>query len=127
MNGNGWRILFETSGEKGLSTPLTDAGRVFSSTYIPGVENTCGVPAEGNGRLYVINLIDASSVGNQRFYELGPGIPPGAVLIGDVIWLPSGGIEGDLDGDGEPDEILTKSLTKRMVPIYWRQPGIDKL
>jgi len=127
LNSVGWKVEFEIEGEKGLSTPLVDAGRVFATTYVPGVEGVCGEAAEGRGRLYLLNLSDASAIGNQRIYDLGPGIPSGAVLIGDVIWLPGGGIEDDLDGDGVIDKILTKSLTERMVPIYWRQPGIDKL
>ncbi len=128
-NVNGWKIQFASSGEKGLSTPLVDAGRVFATTYIPGTPGVCGEPAEGRGRLYLVNLTDGSNVNNsyQRFYDLGPGIPSGAVLIGEVIWLPGGGISADIDGDGEIDNILTKSLTQRIIPIYWREPGIDKL
>ena len=75
----------------------------------------------------MVNLEDGSAVGSQVKFDLGPGIPPGAVLIGDVIWIPGGGISEDLDGDGEIDKILTKSLTERMVPIYWREPVIDDL
>ncbi len=124
----GWKIAMENaSGEKGLATPLTDAGRVFATSYIPGSAGTCGAFAEGNGRLYVVNLADGTPVGNQQSYTLGPGIPSSPVLIGDAIWIPGGGVEADLDGDGTQDDILTKSLTQRLIPIYWREPGIDDL
>ena len=38
-----------------------------------------------------------------------------------------GGIDEDLDGENGKDGILTKSLTERLVPIYWREPGVDDL
>jgi type IV pilus assembly protein PilY1 len=123
----GWKIKLPTTGEKGLSTPLIDAGRVFSTSYIPGAEGVCGQSPEGNGRLYVVSLASGDAVSNQRSYELGPGIPSGAVLIGDAIWIPGGGIPEDLDLDGTDDGVLTESLTERLVPIYWREPGIDDI
>ena len=123
----GWKVKMMAAGEKGLSTPVIDAGRLFNTTYIPGTDNVCGKPAEGRGRLYVLDLVDASATGSQRIYDLGPGIPSEPVLIGDVIWLPGGGIEEDLDGDGINDGIFTKSFTERLVPIYWREPGFDDL
>ena len=116
-----------SDGEKGLATPFVDAGRIFATTYEPGFPGACGVPAEGNGRLYVLNLANGTPVSNQQSYELGPGIPSSPVLIGDAIWIPGGGIDEDLDGDLVKDDILTKSLTERLVPIYWREPGIDDL
>ena len=126
-NVNGWKIKLGSPGEKGLSTPLVDFGRIFSSTYVPGSSGVCGKSPEGNGKLYVTSLTDGTAVGNQRSYELGPGIPPSPVIIGDAIWLPGGGVDADLDGDGETDDLLTKSFTQRLIPIYWREPGIDDL
>ncbi len=126
---NGWKIAMQRSGEKGLSTPLVDAGRVFFTTFRPGRPLTCE-PAEGQGSIYVVNLSDGTATANdQRIYEIGPGIPPGAILIGDVILLPGGGIDlYDLDGDGVRDNTnLTKSLTKKLYRIFWREPGIDQL
>lgn len=126
---NGWKIALERDGEKGLSTPLVDAGRVFFTTFRPGSVGTCE-PSEGQGSIYLVNLADGTAVANnQRIYDIGPGIPPGAILIGDVILLPGGGIDiYDLDGDGIRDiSKLPQSLSKTLYQIYWREPGIDKL
>jgi len=126
---NGWKIEMQRSGEKGLSAPLVDAGRVFFTTYRPGTIGTCE-PSEGQGSIYLVNLADGAAVANnQRIYDIGPGIPPGAILIGDVILLPGGGIDVyDLDGDGDRDiSKLPQSLTKKIYQIYWREPGVDKL
>lgn len=126
---NGWKVELERSGEKGLSAPLTDAGRVFFTTFIPGSAGTCA-PSEGDGSIYVVNLADGTAAANnQRYYDIGPGIPPGALLIGDVILLPGGGIDlYDIDGDGNRDNSnLPESLARKFYQIYWREPGIDQL
>jgi type IV pilus assembly protein PilY1 len=128
VNNFGWKIKLGSPGEKGLSTPLVDFGRIFSSSYLPvSGGGACGESPEGIGKLYVTSLADGTAVGNQRAYELGPGIPPSPVIIGNAIWLPGGGVDADLDGDGETDDLLTKSFTQRLIPIYWREPGIDDL
>jgi type IV pilus assembly protein PilY1 len=127
---NGWKIQMARSGEKGLSTPLVDGGRVFFTTFRPPAAAATCAPTEGQGSVYVVNLADGTAyANNQRIYEIGPGIPPGAILIGDVILLPGGGIDlHDLDGDGIRDQTkLPQSLAKKIFQIYWREPGIDKL
>jgi Tfp pilus tip-associated adhesin PilY1 len=106
-----------------------DGGRVFFTTFRPATVATCA-PSEGQGSVYVVNLTDGTAyANNQRIYEIGAGIPPGAVLIGDVILLPGGGIDlEDLDGDGVRDiSKLPKSLATKFFQIYWREPGVDKL
>jgi type IV pilus assembly protein PilY1 len=64
----GWKLQLENSGEKVLSTPVTIAGEVFFTSYLPPgsitTESTSCEPAEGNGRLYAIALKDARSVLN---------------------------------------------------------------
>jgi type IV pilus assembly protein PilY1 len=126
---NGWKIEMERDGEKGLAAPLTDGGRVFFTTFKPGTPGSCS-PAEGDGSIYVVNLADGTATANnQRYYDIGPGIPPGALLIGDVILLPGGGIDlYDIDGDGERDTTnLPESQARKFYNIYWREPGIDQL
>jgi type IV pilus assembly protein PilY1 len=123
---SGWYIKQARSGEKGLSTPLVDAGRVFFTSYRPGASGgSCGV-SEGEGSVYIVNLADGTAVNNDRFFDIGPGIPPGAILIGDVILIPGAGIDLDAEGDGEITK-LPKSLTRKLYQIYWREPGIDQL
>ncbi|PHS73909.1 pilus assembly protein [Porticoccus sp.] len=128
----GWKLRLTGSGEKGLASPLVDSGLVFTSTYEPVGDSSdpCGV-SEGGGSVYVLNLVDGTAPFNdQRKYYVGPGIPPGALTLGDEIFFPGGGINlGDLDGDGIDDgrKKLFQSLGKNLWIMYWREPGIDDL
>ncbi|MCB1690871.1 MAG: hypothetical protein KDI33_20410 [Halioglobus sp.] len=126
---SGWYVRFSQPGEKGLSTPLTDGGRVFASTFIPGVVSACS-SRRGYGRLYVLRLRSGAAVANnQRHYELGEGIPAAAVPVADAIFLPGGGIDlYDLDLDGERDAAqLLPSHASKLYRTYWREPGVDPL
>jgi type IV pilus assembly protein PilY1 len=126
---SGWKVRFVEPGEKGLSTPLTDGGRVFASTFVPGHTDAC-ISQPGQGQLHVLSLADATAVANkQRQYELGPGIPPGVESVGDVLYVPGGGVDlYDLDGDGLRDtEKLLPSLAPKLYRTYWREPGVDPL
>jgi type IV pilus assembly protein PilY1 len=125
----GWKLRFERQGEKGLSRPLVDAGRVFATTYSPGSESACA-PREGQGHLYVVRLADATAlVGGVRVRDLGPGIPADPVYAGDHIMLPGRGARlYDRDGDGVADvEKLLPSQAPRRYRIDWREPGLDPL
>jgi type IV pilus assembly protein PilY1 len=128
----GWRIEMEDAGEKGLASPLVDFGLAFFSSYVPygSSADPCKVQ-EGDGYLYVVNLVDGTAAFNDnRKYYVGPGIPPGALTLGDEIFLPGGGINlGDLDGDGIDDgrQKVLKSLGKNLWRMYWREPGVDDL
>lgn len=125
----GWQVRFVHPGEKGLSTPLTDGGRVFASTFTPDNGTVCS-DRRGQGRLYVLRLRDATAVANnQRHYELGDGIPAAAVPVADAIFLPGGGVDlYDLDLDGIRDVAqLLPSHATRLYRTYWREPGIDPL
>ena len=125
----GWQFRFEQPGEKGLSTPLTDGGRVLASTFTPAPSSPC-FPRRGQGRLYVLRLRDAAAAANHvKHYELGDGIPAAAMPVGEVIFLPGGGIElHDLDGDGERDASqFLPSEAGKLYRTYWREPGADPL
>jgi type IV pilus assembly protein PilY1 len=97
---SGWRVQMERYGEKVLSTPVTIAGMVFFTSYIPqgGAQQNPCEPAEGSGRIYALNLQDAGSVRNydstddtdsgvpstkeDRYEELkSPGIPAEVVAL----------------------------------------------
>ena len=126
---SGWILRFAEPGEKGLSTPLTDGGRVFASTFVPGEVTACS-GRQGRGLLHVLHLKNATAVANQqRLYEIGPGIPSAAMPVGDAIYLPGGGLDlYDLDGDGVRDTVkLLPSQAGGVYRTYWREPGIDPL
>lgn len=125
----GWQFRLQQPGEKGLSTPLTDGGRVFASTFTPALLSPCS-PRRGQGSLYVLRLRDAAAVANQQtHYELGDGIPAAALSVGEVIFLPGGGIDlHDLDGDGVRDASqFLPSQARKLYRTYWREPGADSL
>lgn len=125
----GWQFRFPQPGEKGLSTPLTDGGRVFASTFTPALPSPCA-PGWGQGRMYVLRLRDAAAVANNvKHYELGDGIPAAAMPVGEVIFLPGGGVDlHDLDGDGARDTSqLLPSEAGKLYRTYWREPGADSL
>jgi type IV pilus assembly protein PilY1 len=126
---NGWIVRYLEPGEKGLSSPVIDAGRIFASTFVPGDATQCPVK-QGEGRLHVLQLADATAVANkQRVYDLGLGVPDGVEHIGDLLFVPGGGADlYDLDGDGSRD--ITKLLPSQAVGryrTYWREPGVDPL
>ena len=126
---NGWKLMYERPGEKGLSRPLVDAGRVFATTYTPAAATGCA-PLEGQGHLYAIHLSDATAlVGGVRVSDLGPGIPANALHLGQSILLPGGGADlYDLDGDGKRDASqLLPSQAHRRYRVYWRDPAMDPL
>ncbi len=99
---SGWFIELRESngdwiGEKGLSKPITLAGKLFFTTYIPVVDDnlaaTCQL-SEGSGRLYGLSVLNGAALFTDwnngggvnpntadRYQELGGGIPSDAVPI----------------------------------------------
>lgn len=124
---HGWKIALTAPGEKGLAKPLVDAGRVFMSSFTPSADPCARTP--GQGKLYAMALADGSALkGGRRAHELGAGIPAELLRIGDYLLLPSGG--PDVAGGPEGALLsgpLQRSLAPRLLQIYWRQPGIDRL
>jgi type IV pilus assembly protein PilY1 len=125
----GWKIQYEQAGEKGLSRPFTDAGRIFASTFVPGGSSLC--PSEaGRGKMYVVRLENGSAVAqSKRYFDLGPGIPPGALLVEDLIYIPGRGAdlqEGSGSGFEQPQKLIPSNAAK-LYSLYWREPGIDPL
>lgn len=126
----GWKLAMEANGEKGLAPPLTAGGIIFATAYLPegGTGSTCE-PKEGSGRLYAISLKDGSvslplsatingDYKENRYTDIGPGIPPGAKPLGDQILLPGTGIDGN--------QIVDTGGRSRW-KIYWRETGVDRL
>ncbi|MFU8763141.1 MAG: pilus assembly protein [Haliea sp.] len=124
---HGWKIALTAPGEKGLGKPLVDAGRVFMSSFTPSADPCAQTP--GEGKLYVMALADGSPlVGDRRAHVLGDGMPAEMLRIGAYFLLPSGGLDASVDtGDTLLSGPLQRSLAPRLLKIYWRQPGIDRL
>ncbi|MEL7937320.1 PilC/PilY family type IV pilus protein [Pseudomonas delhiensis] len=91
---SGWFVRFP-QGEKVLSTSISFQGAVLFTTFSPNGQTvtTCG-PDVGHGRLYAMNLVDASAVftktvngaetPSRSFNLVRGGIPPTpAIILGD--------------------------------------------
>ena len=97
----GWKLELETGGEKSLATPITIAGRVFFTTYVPGAgaaADPCA-PSEGLGRLYAVSLQNASSVINYDTTDDDPLRPDEATTKSDR--------STDLASPGIPAEVVS--------------------
>ncbi len=126
---SGWKVRFSSAGEKGFSAPLTDAGRVFLTTFVPPSSAQCP-PEQGVGRLSVLKLHNGTAAANgTRQYSLLSGMPASPKRVGDYIYLPGGGAEiYDLDHDGQKDHSnFIPTRATKTYSIYWREPGIDPL
>ena len=124
LNDNGTKV-----GEKGLSSPIILAGKLFFTTFLPSTTNDPCQAIEGSGRLYGINAITAAAEfedwldggidtafeTGDRTYELGGGIPSSAVPIfqeqGVTLLIGTGGGAESVD----PDIALPRVRT------YWYQ------
>lgn len=125
---DGWRLDLQADGEKALARSITINGKVFFTTFSPdsGTVNVCE-PVPGIGRLYVVDLYDASaeedfdSNGNtERSWIIG-------ALLPDTP-SPHFGEDGVIrlllpPGSGGGGEILSPFLTGGSVPqprgTYW--------
>lgn len=133
----GWQRGFDQSGEKGLARPVVDGGRAYITTYVPPRETGTCTPSEGRSRLYQLNLADGGAAsGNALFHDLGPGMAAGVVAAGSQLILPGAGAPGNTGSEsGSGTDSGTDSGTEkvrdaagaRLIRIYWREPGIDKL
>lgn len=114
---DGWALDLTENGEKSLARSLTIAGRVYFTTFTPNpeVSQVCE-PEPGTGRLYIVDLFDATPVvdfdpdendGTERSWIIGELIPdtPSAHIGSDGeirLLLPPG--EGDGGPVGNPFE-----------------------
>ncbi len=121
---NGWMIKMTRPGEKGLSSPLVDGGKVFFSSYVPALPSPCNVVA-GEGYSYLVNLEGASgTTPGGRIFHLGSGIPSAVITLEDQLLIPLGGV-GEIEQGGCSGVMCTRSSTS-LHKIYWREPGVDE-
>ena len=124
----GWRLRLKGVGEKGLSSPIVDGGRVFATTYTPPVEASCAATS-GAAKAYAVRLIDATALaGGVRVQLLGEGIPPGPIYAGARILFPGGGIDPARFGEmaSGSTELLPSTAPQRY-RVYWREPDYGPL
>ena len=129
---SGWYIdLTEDGtivGEKGLSTPIVLAGKLFFTSFLPGEHDPCSA-TEGVGRLYGMDVITGAALfqdwnedgvddafeKGDRVFALGGGIPSGAVPIfqqkGVTLLIGTGGGAKSVDPDIQLPRVKT----------YWYQ------
>jgi type IV pilus assembly protein PilY1 len=134
-NGPGYFIRLATAvGEKGLAAPVTIAGKLFFSTYLPqGVVSAseCTL-AEGRGLLYGINAITGDPIFNwnnssdptnltkgDRTYALGAGIPsnPVPVFFPEKVML--------LIGVGGGAEAVDPEIAVPKGRTYWLEQALQ--
>jgi type IV pilus assembly protein PilY1 len=117
---NGWRLELEDNGEKSLATPITIAGRVFFTTYIPTYStNACG-PSEGFGKLYAVSLKNAASIINYDSTDDDPNYPDQATSKDDrSTYLNSPGIPAEVVSI-PPNQILRPDLLVEDVDVTTR-------
>lgn len=61
---NGWRLSLTATGEKNLAGAVTLFGKLFFTTFAPSHSSSSCSIQEGEGRLYALNLSDATAVMN---------------------------------------------------------------
>ncbi|MFV0278509.1 MAG: pilus assembly protein [Parahaliea sp.] len=127
----GWRLALARPGEKGLSTPLTERGWIYFSSFVPPVtDGQCEVTV-GHSELYVVRLDNAAAAGTgSRSQRSGPGPVAGVLALADQLLLPGAGqlpagVAGEEAGAGTGPLLPVRG--QRLLPLYWREPGADEL
>lgn len=95
----GWYVDLESTGEKGLSSPVVLDGKVYFTTFVPpvGISGSACSVSEGTARLYVVDVLTGGAAENlseggddgtdgkfdkaDRFQDIGVGIPSGALPL----------------------------------------------
>ncbi len=132
ISSRGYYLNLTGSGEKGLSTPITLAGRTFFTTYLPETvvaSNSCSL-AEGGGRMYGLNVLngaagydwdgpdaDAHTL-SDRFLPLGSGIPSTVA----PLFQPEG--VQLIVGTGGGASVIDPNIQLERARTYWYQSGL---
>ncbi len=124
---NGWRIRLGADGEKSLANAVTAGGTVFFTSFAPTPSSgTCSL-SEGTGRLYAVNLQDATAVFN---FDTTNDDATGTPTLERVDVLASGGIPVDIVplGEGhvlvqgqEAGENIMTTSGRTSFKTYWHE------
>lgn len=124
----GWRLMFPGAGEKGLSSPLTEAGEVFFTTFVPPTLDERCAGGAGHSLLYRIRLDDGSAAGEGgRATVVGEGLAHAVLAVGDALLLPGLGLPADETDSETPPRKLIPQRGSTLYQLYWREPGRDDL
>ncbi|MEE9337105.1 MAG: PilC/PilY family type IV pilus protein [Methylococcaceae bacterium] len=134
----GWFIDFKEYdgswvGEKGLASPLILDGKLFYTTYVPGLTSTdpCAAAVEGGGRLYAVDMLTGGAVFDwdesentdlekeDRRYQLGAGIPSET----GVIFQPTG--VSVIVGSGGGGYVVDPEVGLPKHRTFWMQQGLE--
>jgi type IV pilus assembly protein PilY1 len=125
---NGWRISLTNDGEKALADAVTIGGHIFFTTFAPTPATATCTLNEGDGRLYVVSIRDATAVMN--FDTTNDGNDAGAETLERADRLGSGGIpvqvvplnQGYVLVQGqETGENLMKVSVLTGIKTYWSE------
>ncbi|MEJ2107069.1 MAG: PilC/PilY family type IV pilus protein [Acidiferrobacteraceae bacterium] len=105
-------------GEKGLAKAVIFDNVIYVTTYTPANEVTSTVTCaanEGLGKLYTLNLVNATGVNGVRVQNVGGGIPSELVTI-----IRPGGITGLVGTSGGAAGVDLPGWSDKK-PVYWYQ------
>lgn len=105
-------------GEKGLAKAVIFDNTIYVTTYTPANEVTSTVTCaanEGLGKLYTLNLVNATGVNGTRVQDVGGGIPSELVTI-----IRPGGITGLVGTSGGAAGVDLPDWSDKK-PVYWYQ------
>lgn len=122
---HGWMLEMVKPGEKSLSSPLVDGGKVFFTSYVPARERACSID-QGVSYISLVNLKDASQVSLAgRVFSLGEGWASQVQTLGDQLLSPLGGMT-DMQGVNCQSK-LCERFAKPLQTIYWREMDVDAI
>lgn len=113
------------SGEKSLTSPLVDGGKVLFTSYVPAQERACAI-VQGTSYVYLVNLQDASQVSPAgRVFLLGEGLASRVQTLGDHLLSPLGGM-GEIQSVSCEGKLCERFATP-LQTIYWREMDVDEI
>ncbi|WP_116367366.1 pilus assembly protein [Parahaliea mediterranea] len=134
---SGWRWMFPAAGEKGLSSPLTEAGTVYLTSYVPATQAQRCAGEVGHSVLYRLRLKDATALslevgereGGGAGERVGEGMTHGVFGFGDGLLLPGAGLPPSPASavPAAPPDKLVPQQGPLLYRLYWREPGRDDL
>ena len=96
---SGWKLIFDTTGEKQLSNSTTVSGTVLFNSYIPSSSTVNCNPASGTSHSYAINVATGTNKFDYAYESSTVAGLPATTLVVDTSTLVST-TESDSDSSG---------------------------